>query len=184
MPAEVLLIWNTEPGILARNCPKSHLPLQNCSGQGVLLGISVFAKNSFENRCQIWDFCREGLSWFLAVPKPPTIRALHHSWLVKSIDTKPARGQRRNTPAFILWGSLTGILHTEFYFDDKLSLLPWKLKCAEELGVFCKGVFDCVYSGAAERLTFGSGTRLLVKPSRYLLTKDRLNLLGILLALP
>uniref|UniRef100_A0A8U7NI86 Uncharacterized protein n=1 Tax=Corvus moneduloides TaxID=1196302 RepID=A0A8U7NI86_CORMO len=29
---------------------------------------------------------------------------------------------------------------------------------------FCKGVFGCGYSGNANKLTFGSGTRLLVKP--------------------
>lgn len=51
------------------------------------------------------------------------------------------------------------------------------LKCAEEHVVFCKGAFDSVYSGNAARLIFGRGTRLLVKPSRYLFTnmvrKDR-----------
>ncbi|CAN8202057.1 unnamed protein product, partial [Coccothraustes coccothraustes] len=30
--------------------------------------------------------------------------------------------------------------------------------------VVTSGVFGCVYSGSANRLTFGSGTRLLVKP--------------------
>lgn len=58
------------------------------------------------------------------------------------------------------------------------SPLPWKLKCAEEHVGFCKGDFNSVYSGYADRVIFGRGTKLLIKPSRYLFTnkvrKDRI----------
>lgn len=60
----------------------------------------------------------------------------------------------------------------------------WRGRLAEEFGVwsngFCNGLAHCVSNYGSDKLTFGTGTRLTITPSKYFIPGQKISLCLIL----